>query len=99
MERNLGEVLDLVASGGETTGGVGITRLHPDDLAAIIQAVRVNSPWLTAQEAADYLGCSVSRVRKLCMTRELPHEKEGSRVLVHRDELDAFIRAGGALTP
>jgi excisionase family DNA binding protein len=74
-------------------------RLHPDDLAAIVRAVRVQSPWLTASEAALYLGCSLSRVRKLTMTRELPHEKDGARVLYHRDALDAFILAGGARTP
>jgi excisionase family DNA binding protein len=74
-------------------------RLHPDDLAAIVQAVRVQTPWLTAHEAAAYLGCSLSRVRRLTMTRELPHEKDGARVLYHRDALDKFILAGGARTP
>lgn len=74
-------------------------RLHPDDLAAIIQAVRVNSPWLTAPEAAAYLGCSLSRVRKLTMVHELPHQKDGSRVLYRREQLDAFVMAGGAATP
>lgn len=74
-------------------------RLHPEDLATILRALRVQSPWLTATEAADYLGCSLSRVRRLTMTRELPHEKDGSRVLYHRDALDGFIRGGGARCP
>lgn len=74
-------------------------RLHPDDLQAILNVVRVQSPWLIASEAAIYLGCSLSRVRKLTMTRELPHHKEGSRVLYRRDELDAFVLNGGARTP
>jgi excisionase family DNA binding protein len=74
-------------------------RLHPDDLDAIVRAIRVQTPWLTASEAADYLGCSLSRVRKLTMTRELPHEKDGSRVVYHQDALDGFIRRGGARTP
>ena len=74
------------------------TRLHPDDLRAIVEAVRISSPWMS-REAASYLRCPISRVRKLTMTRELPHEKDGRRVLYHRDELDAFVRAGGAISP
>lgn len=75
------------------------SRLHPDDVAAIVEAVGGASPWLSAPEAASYLRCPVSRVRKLTMTGDLPHEKDGRRVLYHRAELDAFVRAGGAISP
>jgi excisionase family DNA binding protein len=74
-------------------------RLHPDDLAAIVNAVRVASPWLSADEAADYLRCPVSRIRKLTMTNELPCERDGRRVLYRREDLDAFVRSGGAISP
>jgi excisionase family DNA binding protein len=57
------------------------------------------SPWLGAQDAADYLGCSLSRVRKLTMTGELPVHRDGSRTLYRRDDLDGFILAGGAVSP
>lgn len=73
-------------------------RLHPDDLQAIINAVSVRSPWLSAEQAAAYLSCPLSRVRKLTMTGDLPCEHDGRRVLYHRDELDRFVRAGGAIT-
>lgn len=74
--------------------------MHPEDLRAIINAVQGSrSRWLNADEAADYLRCSVSRIRKLTMTGEIPHEKEGRRVLFDRDQLDEFIRSGGACTP
>jgi excisionase family DNA binding protein len=73
--------------------------LHPDDLAAILRYVRVASPWMTAPEAADYLRCPLSRVRKLTMTTELPCEHDGRRVLYHRDALDAYLQAGGAISP
>lgn len=73
--------------------------MHPDDLAAICRAVRVASPWMTALEAADYLRCPVSRIRKLTMTGELPCERDGRRVLYNRDALDAYLRAGGAISP
>jgi excisionase family DNA binding protein len=57
------------------------------------------NPWLGAPEAAAYLGCSLSRVRKLTMTGELPCHHDGRRVLYRREELDGFVRAGGALSP
>lgn len=77
-----------------------VEKLHPEDLEAILNAIRrIQTPWLTAAEAAQYLRCSLSRVRKLTMTREIPHEKDGSRVVYHREALDGFIRAGGARTP
>lgn len=57
------------------------------------------APWMTADQAADYIAAPVSRVRKLTMTGELPHHRDGRRVLYRRDELDTFVRSGGAITP
>ncbi len=71
-------------------------RLHPDDLQAIVRAVRVQSPWLTAEETAEYLRCSMSRVRQLTMMHLIPHEHDGRAVRYHRDQLDAYVRDGGA---
>ncbi len=59
----------------------------------------VASPWMTAEEAAAYLRAPVSRIRKLTSTRELPTHRDGRRVLYHRDELDGFVRSGGAICP
>ena len=53
-------------------------RLHPDDLAQIVSTLRVQSPWMVAREAADYLRCPVSRIRKLTMTNELPMSTMGA---------------------
>jgi excisionase family DNA binding protein len=78
-------------------------RLHPADLdalvAAVVDAVRDRSPWLTAVEAVDYIRAPRSRVRKLTMTGGIPHEHDGRRAIYHRDELDRFIREGGAISP
>jgi excisionase family DNA binding protein len=64
--------------------------LHTDDLAKLVDALRSRSrsrsPWLTAPEAAYYVRCPVSRLRKLTMTRELPCHRDGRRTLFHRDE-------------
>ena len=65
----------------------------------IEDAPRAWSPWMNAREAADYLRCPISRVRKLTSTGELPVEHDGRRVLYHRDALDAFVRSGGAISP
>jgi excisionase family DNA binding protein len=69
------------------------------DLLAERVAERIvaqRSPWLDAHEAADYLRCSLSRVRKLTMLAEVPSHRDGGRVLYRRDELDQYVAAGGA---
>jgi excisionase family DNA binding protein len=57
------------------------------------------SPWLRVEDAADYIGAPVSRVRKLTMTGELPSHRDGRRRLYRRDELDRYVRDGGAISP
>lgn len=59
----------------------------------------MTSPWLTAIEAAEYLRCPLSRIRKLTMTDELPVHRDGRRVLYRREELDEYVEAGGAKSP
>jgi excisionase family DNA binding protein len=68
-------------------------------VASKIGAPNPPSPWMTAAAAADYLGCSVSRIRTLTLTGELPHHRDGRRPMYHRDELDHYIRSGGASCP
>lgn len=57
------------------------------------------TPWLTATQAAEHLACPLSRVRKLTMTGELPVTRDGRRTLYRRDDLDAYLRNGGAISP
>ena len=71
-----------------------------DQLAERVAArVGARSPWLSADEAASYLSCPLSRVRRLTMTGDLPVHRDGRRVLYRREELDAFIHDGGAVSP
>jgi excisionase family DNA binding protein len=81
--------------------------LGPEFVEAIADAVARrladqaigSSPWLTADQAADYIGAKLSRVRKLTAIGALPHYKDGPRrVLYRREELDDFIRSGGSST-
>lgn len=55
--------------------------------------------WLTVIEAAEYLRCPKSRLYALVSARRIPFCKDGSRTLFNRDELDAWVRAGGAIRP
>ena len=55
--------------------------------------------FLTVPEAAEYLGLTVSYVRKLCFMRKLPHYKpNGGRILFDADELESYVRAGRVAT-
>jgi excisionase family DNA binding protein len=72
--------------------------LAPDVVAAIEQLVEElvleqlgnGSPWLDREAAARYLSLPVSRLEK---DRKIPSHRDGRRVLYHRDELDAYLRA------
>ena len=55
--------------------------------------------WLTVAECADYLRCSTGRVYQLVSARRIPFEKDGSRVLFRRSELDRWVKTGGARCP
>jgi excisionase family DNA binding protein len=62
-------------------------------------AVANPTPYLSAGEAAAYIGAPVSRVRKLTMTGDLPVHRDGRRTLYRREELDGYIARGGATSP
>lgn len=69
--------------------------------AAEIAAHRAKpgSPWLTLPEAAEHIRAPKSRLYALVSKRAIPHEKDGSRLLFHRAEIDAWLRSGGATRP
>lgn len=58
------------------------------------------SPWMSVAEAADYMRCKPKRLYDLASQSRVPAHKDGSRLLFHRDELDAYLRAADTpLTP
>lgn len=87
-----------------TIGGLGaifekeVTRLAQVEATRLVatELAAARSPWLNAGGAAGHMCCPVSRIRKLTAQGVLPHHREGGRVLYHRDDLDAYIRNGGA---
>lgn len=52
------------------------------------------SPWLTLDEAADYLRVSPRTLERLLEAGRVRTSTVGRRRLVHRDELDAYMRNG-----
>ncbi len=52
------------------------------------------SPYRTVGEAAEYLRTSRQRIYDLCSEGRLTRHKDGSRLLVLIDELDALVARG-----
>jgi excisionase family DNA binding protein len=48
-------------------------------------------PWLTVDQAAEYLACPVSRIYDLKARGEVEFGKDGSRLLFRREWLDAAV--------
>jgi excisionase family DNA binding protein len=55
--------------------------------------------WLTVPTAAEYLSCPHSRLYALVSAKRIPYYKDGSRTLFRREELDDWVRNGGARRP
>jgi excisionase family DNA binding protein len=74
------------------------------DRLAPILATRIGHaeppfPWLDVEHAAEHLSCPRSRIYALVSVKRIPHYKDGSRLLFRPEELDAWVRAGGAKRP
>jgi excisionase family DNA binding protein len=52
-----------------------------------------SSPWLTIDEAADYLRTSKRTLERAIVDGRLRSETLGRRRILNRDDLDAFARA------
>jgi excisionase family DNA binding protein len=62
---------------------------------AQLEASAPASPYLTIPEAAELLRCSRQRVDDLLSQRRLTRFKDGTRTLVSRAEIDAYVSANG----
>jgi excisionase family DNA binding protein len=69
----------------------GVERLADAIARRLEGRLGVASPWLTAEDAAAYIGAPVSRIRQLTMGDEIPVHRDGRRVLYNRDELDRWL--------
>jgi excisionase family DNA binding protein len=48
-------------------------------------------PYMTVAQAAEYLACPTSRVYELVERRRVRHYRDGRRVLLRREDLDAAL--------
>ncbi len=80
----------------------GLSFPVPDDLveaiaARVLERLRAEpagepgSPYLTVAEAADYLRWPRERVYKLTAAKAIPHIRHEGRILLRRDEIDAWL--------
>lgn len=61
------------------------------ELRAELQATGAPSPYMTIREAADFLRAKPQRVYDLLSSRRLSRVKDGSRTLIARVELEAYL--------
>jgi excisionase family DNA binding protein len=64
-------------------------------LARLAQPTNPTSPYLSTAEAATYLCCKPQRVHDLLSSGKLQRFKDGSRTLVSRSELEAYVCSTG----
>lgn len=82
-----------------------IERLVDERVAGALAALHGNgsatTPWLTIEEAAQYLRVSERTLERLLTRGKIRTSTIGRRRLLHRDELDAYMRAttGEDVTP
>ncbi len=49
------------------------------------------SPWLNVTDAAEHLHCGKDRIYDLIALGKLHPRRDGRRVLLHREDLDAYV--------
>lgn len=77
-----------------------VTEVVAQRLQERLPLAQPSSPWLSgAAKAADYIDSGVGRVYDLVSVGQIPVHRDGSRLLFHRDELDAWVRTGGGKRP
>ncbi len=70
--------------------------------AAELVADKLDRPrraYLSVDGAANYIACPKSRLYALVSAGQVPHRKDGSRLLFQPDELDAWLERGGGKRP
>lgn len=62
-------------------------------VAELLEARRPTGPepWIGVEAAAEHLNCRPQRIYNLIGQGELPHRKDGRRLLFRRSDLDAWL--------
>ena len=75
--------------------------LTEDQLRAILEATglagraKSSSPWMSPEEAAEYLGIALGTLRNWTSARFVPFAKRGGVVRYHRPTIDKWLARGG----
>lgn len=67
-----------------------VVEVLADRLPAVQPSAR-SSPWLTPDEAAEYIRASRKRMYDLASQNRVPAHRDGSRLLFRREELDQYL--------
>lgn len=57
------------------------------------KATDIDSPWMTARQAAGYLQVAEGTIRNWTSAKYVPHVKRGRMVRYDRDRLDRWMKA------
>ena len=52
------------------------------------------TPWMTPEQAAEYLGIAVGTLRNWTSARYIPFARRGRVVRYHREQLDLWLSKG-----
>lgn len=63
-----------------------------DRLAERLPGRADDEPWIDADAAAEHMACRPKRIYDLVALNELPHARDGRRLLFRRSELDEYLR-------
>ena len=86
----------MIDSAGTVTGCVALGDEALDliaDRGLVRLASPTGSPWMNLNTAAGYLDWSPKRLYNLVASNEIPHRKQGGRLLFHRGELDEWLNS------
>jgi excisionase family DNA binding protein len=86
-ERRDGAVIELTV----TLTDEQIAEIAERAAAFVPTSAQAATPWLNVAEAAERLRCSRDRIYDLIALGKLHPRRDGRRVLLHRDDLDAYI--------
>jgi excisionase family DNA binding protein len=53
------------------------------------------SPWMTTDQAADWLGCNRRRIYDLCQQGRLTRHRDEGRLLLRRAEVEGLVTEDG----
>ena len=69
-----------------------VSRLLSEQLPALVRKA-ARKPWLTTEEACEYLQVSRRHLQYLRTSRSLPFSKDGRTIRYHVDDLDEFLES------